>query len=118
MSAGLGRLQRYLMKILGFLWDRNRRAQFKDIRAVLIYGRYARGGKSLSPSEERSAWRALQKLIARGEVLAVEGGTSGRREYANAEDILPWAAEAPKCFRTKFSREDIQAALRKRRRSG
>ena len=90
MSRGLGSLQSEIKEILTILWRRKLRTQFADIRACLLYAHGGEVGEdTLAPTYERSLWRALTGLIARGDVVIVGGrGTSGSpREYLTVEDF-------------------------------
>jgi hypothetical protein len=90
MSRGLGSLQSEIKEILTILWRRKLRTQFADIRACLLYADGGEVGEdTLAPTYERSLWRALTGLIARGDVVVIGGrGTSGSpRQFATVEDF-------------------------------
>ncbi len=87
MSRGLGRRQVEIKEILSSLRRRKQPTRFADIRACLVA---RRGGKSLTPSFERSVWRALGRLLDQLEVDIIRGrGTSSDpRQYRNTDDLL------------------------------
>jgi hypothetical protein len=114
MSKGLGELQREIKHMLAILWRRKLRTQFADIRACLLYAHGGEVGEdTLAPTYERSLWRALRGLIARGDVIVVNGrGTSSSpRQYMTVEDFASLYMRKGKTVRDATHAKEIVAEV-------
>jgi hypothetical protein len=95
MSRGLGSLQSEIKTVLSILWKHRGSMRFADLRAGLLYAHGGEEGDTLAPTYERSVWRALNKLIARGDVVVIggKGTSSSPREYMAVEDFARLAGQ-------------------------
>jgi hypothetical protein len=95
MSRGLGSLQSEIKTVLTALWKHGGSMRFANIRAAFLYAHGGEEGDTVEPIYERSVWRALNGLLARGDVVVISGqGTSGSpREYMCAEDFAALSGE-------------------------
>jgi hypothetical protein len=93
VSKGLGSLQRSIKEALTFLWSKNAQTRFDEIAKYLLYNHDGAADIWF----DRSARRALDGLLRRGDVICVGGlGTSrSPREFLNVEDFARLASKKP-----------------------
>jgi hypothetical protein len=89
MSKGLGERQVEIKAVLTVLWRKKLPMRFADIRAWVFAYHDGEEGDMLAPTFERSMRRALNGLLARGDVVVVGGkGTpSYPREFMTVGDF-------------------------------
>ena len=100
MSRGLGVRQVEIKIVLNYLWRKKLPTRFADIAAYVfaVHDGNAEEGDELAPAFERSMRRALQTLIARGEVIVVFGGGSSRnpRHFLTVEAFAALSGRKPR----------------------
>jgi hypothetical protein len=104
VSRGLGVIQVKIKEALRFLWSKNAPTQFDGIAWYLLYNH--KGGDDIW--FERSARRALDGLIKRGEVVVVDGigSPTNPRSFLCIEDLAALGGKKP---RTTAEAKEIAA---------